>query len=54
MATRGYLQKMMKRNNVALHVKHGEAMKVSQTTVEEWKRKLQILIKVSNYVLICS
>ena len=46
--TRGYLQKFNKRNNIALRAKHGEAPSVSRGTIDQWKPKLQLLIKVCN------
>lgn len=45
-AERGYLQKMMKRNSISSHNRHGDASTVSEITIEEWKTKLQVLIKV--------
>ena len=45
MATRGYIQKMMKRNNAGLQIKHGESFSVSQTTIDDWKKKLLVHIE---------
>jgi DDE superfamily endonuclease len=43
--TRGYLERVMQRNNVAVQVKHGDASSVSQATVTDWKVRLDTLIK---------
>ena len=47
-ASDGWIQKMMRRNNVATQVKHEDASSVSQATSDGWKEKLKVYLKGYN------
>ena len=47
-ASNGYIERFIRRNNIALVKFRGEASTVSESTVENWKPKLQQLIKDYN------
>lgn len=42
---RGYVEAVMKRNNIGSQMKHGEAMTVNQAMVDDWIPKLRHLVK---------
>ena len=44
-ASYGWVQKLMRRNNIGVYFKHGDASTVSMVTIDEWKDKLTAMIE---------
>lgn len=42
---RGYIEYVMRRNNMGIQIKHGEALSVNEGTINDWKIKLNDLIR---------